>query len=54
MDDPSDVSAEDTEGGSIGIDGMRLQKVVTDMRSGDDRQLVVGLYSCVVTLWLWK
>ena len=36
MRDQQDVSAEATEDGSIGADGMQLWKVVTDVRSGDD------------------
>ena len=36
------LSAEATEGGSIGIVGMKLWKVVTVVRSGDDRWLVLS------------
>ena len=49
----SDTFAEATEDGSIGFDGMRLWKVVTVVRSGDDRWFVVGCCSCV-SHWLWK
>ena len=40
MSDPKDVFSEDTEGGSIGVDGMRVWKLVTVVGSGDDRQFV--------------
>ena len=41
MSDPKDESVEATEGGSIGIDDMRLWNVFTVVRSGDDKCLVV-------------
>ena len=43
--DPNEVSDEATEGGSIGVEGMRLLKVVTVVGSVDDRWLVLEIYS---------
>ena len=37
MSDPNDLSAEATWGGSIGVVGMRLWKVVFVVSSGGDR-----------------
>ena len=50
MIDPKGMSAEATEGGSIGFAGMRLWKVVTVIRSSDDSQLVVAPQWCVMVL----
>ena len=36
MTDPKDVSTEASDGGSIGVHGMRLWMVVTVVVSGDD------------------
>ena len=47
MSDPKDVSKETTDGGSIGIDDMKLWKVVTVFGSGDDKRLVVEVCSDV-------
>ena len=53
MSNSKDVFAEATEGGSIGVDDMRLSKVVTVIGS-DDRRLVAGALHWCVTLWVWK
>ena len=50
---PNYVSAEATEGGFIGIEGIRVLKVVTDLGSGDDGHLLLILFM-VISAGLWQ